>query len=138
MKDLEQRIIIAIFAGIYPCCVCRRYHFDKDDAAMGYRGSVCSGFVPDYLNDTTAITEVCRKLHTPSGGTWPVFLSNLVMIVSRDQHINPDSVSFPFEMVLATARQKCEALIRTINKWEGEPLNFPDFRVELKDLFHKK
>lgn len=65
---------------------------------------------PDYLNDLNAMHEAERRLvrndSLCSVGSWPLYLYYLAFVTDEQHPID------------ATAAQRAEAFLRTLNKWE--------------------
>lgn len=76
--------------------------------------------LPDYLNDLNAIVEATTTLFTcPSQQL--LFYQTLIHILDR----NPDDshrfgACLYWEIINATAAQRVEALLRTLNLWEDD------------------
>jgi hypothetical protein len=66
------------------------------------------GLIPDYLNDLNAMHEAEKILSDESHAD---YACELVKTIRRNGEW--------FESVSATAAQRAEAFLRTINKWEG-------------------
>lgn len=64
---------------------------------------------PDYLNDLNAVHLLEKKL--PDGHTYWKFIGHLDNIVKRD------TLPFIADRANATAAQRCEALLKTLNLW---------------------
>ena len=63
--------------------------------------------LPNYLNDLNACAEFERNLQA---FTELYYTVNLIYILCDDR----------FELITATATQRCEAFLRTISKWEDD------------------
>ncbi len=92
MSPEKQRIAIAEVCG-----------WSKADAKRGYTLSQFTEQVPDYLNDLNAMHEAEDEL---SGNQYMVYATIL------------DSVEGSLFGIRATARQRAEAFLRTLGKWE--------------------
>ena len=95
MSPEAQRIAIAKSVGIH-------LH-DGDHAPSNYT------FVtdlPDYLHDLNAMHEV-EKIFDHS--LYYLYISKLCTLITNDNN----------SVVMATAKQRAEAYLRTICKWEG-------------------
>jgi hypothetical protein len=88
----KQRIAIAEVCG-----------WSKADAKRGYTLSQFTEQVPDYLNDLNAMHEAEDEL---SGNQYMVYALML------------DAVEGSLFGIRATARQRAEAFLRTLGKWE--------------------
>ena len=86
--------------------------WDSDDIARGYTLCQFSENVPDYCNDLNAMHEAEKKLTEKRLQTYLDFLAD----APRDDVYQTWTGS-----VFATARQRAEAFLRTIGKWEGGP-----------------
>lgn len=71
--------------------------------------------VPDYPNDLNACHEFEKTL-TPDQGA--IFERHLESICQRALIISGTTHWLKFKCVSATAPQRCEAYLRTLNKWE--------------------
>lgn len=71
--------------------------------------------LPDYLNDLNAMHEAEKMLQTPTGNylckTWWNYRSNLIDICERD------SEEQGCKHLSATAAQRAEAFLKTLNLW---------------------
>lgn len=81
--------------------------------------------IPSYFNDQNAIHDAEKTIglhnreNTPLRVKW---VNSLRDIVSRDCPKNKAGAAMcsDIDLLLATAGQRCEALLRTLNKWENE------------------
>lgn len=73
--------------------------------------------IPDYCNDLNAIQRAVMKLDS---GQRRAFVSDLNGIIARDSALSFDGCEWLFALANATARQHCEALVKTLGKWEEE------------------
>ncbi len=133
MTPEQQRIAIAEACGINPHpnndarplkdkCWSRQYgggkgpcytFFGEAQDDVGWGGIKP---LPDYLSDLNAMHEAEKALQDPAGNTfcstWWNYRSNLIDICDRDlgdqgaEHLN------------ATAAQRAEAFLRTLNLWK--------------------
>jgi hypothetical protein len=104
MSEEQQRIAIA--EACHPV-------FTKGTDGEWYFNSPYEGLVIFDLNDLNAMHEAEKILIRPNlyaKGGWDMYLRNLA-IVTDEQH--------PID---ATAAQRAEAFLRTINKWEKTKL----------------
>ncbi len=97
MSPEKQRIAIAEVCG-----------WSKADAKRGYTLSQFTEQVPDYLNDLNAMHEVEKSI---SNELWDCFYNQLARITKAEQS---DDRGF----FCATARQRAEAFLRVMGKWE--------------------
>ncbi len=109
MSPERQRVVIAELCG-------------WDDLAYPYNSRQLKGIpsgqtfghedVPDYTNDLNAIHEAEKRIPASDRHNWYLRLS---MVVDRERRM----ASVPGWLVpTATAAQRAEALLRTLNKWE--------------------
>lgn len=133
MKPEAQRIAIA-----KACEVCTHtekewvdggsesndYELCKKCGAAETMGGSLSPFknVPDYLNDLNAMHEAVQRFrYTDTGSTlWASNQGHLMTIIARDLSIARDCVSFMWEVQNATAAQRAEAFLRTLNLWKED------------------
>lgn len=66
--------------------------------------------LPDYLNDLNAVHDACEQANIELG---PYYRA-LAKTMSQD----PDFMGHPNEMIHATAAQRAEAFLKTLNLWE--------------------
>jgi len=71
-------------------------------------------FLPDYCNDLNAMHEAEQTLKRMG----QEYAQNLLEIVSRDAGIGAQYAHGSFAHLKATARQRAEAFLRTLGKWE--------------------
>ena len=71
--------------------------------------------MPDYLNDLNAMHEACKTLTEQQE---LVFRGHLHTITRRDYESGVRSQIL--STINATAPQRCEAFLKTINKWKDE------------------
>lgn len=95
MKPEQQRIVIAEACGWRPV---------RQQKGNWYNPSGQAGFIspPDYLTDLNAMHEAERSIPQPSD----FYRNNLIEVVGDEQKIH-----------LATAPQRAEAFLRTLNLW---------------------
>lgn len=115
MTDDQQRIEIAEFTGRngWWCPQCKKL---VSEYALGYqnRHANCTESAmqtPDYLNDLNAMHEAEKTLIDAS--VRYDYLSTLDSVVGHPKEAT-------FAAVHATARQRAEALLRTIGKWQED------------------
>lgn len=72
------------------------------------------GPVPDYLNDLNAMHEAEAALDYRQDMKYP---QELIEVLRRSGVLYPDDI---VELISATAAQRAEAFLRTLNKWEAE------------------
>lgn len=113
MTDEQINIAIAEVCGF----LCPRYsngvlvayaHAFPDGGFFGTTG------VPDYTNDLNAMHEAVKTL---SQNRRHRYFSCLCVIVSGSISLNGYSGATE-----ATARQRAEAFLKTLDKWEGTPI----------------
>jgi hypothetical protein len=71
-----------------------------------------SSKMPNYCNDLNAMHEAEKALYARDFIAYTVFIDNLTEVCSRAHKISAYRES-------ATASQRAEAFLKTINKWEG-------------------
>jgi hypothetical protein len=96
MKPEQQRIAIAEACG----WTCNQFGLWGIDFADGVSGSP-----PDYLNDLNAMHEAMKTL-------------SLKMGIEFCNHLNDMGILGDWDMLTATAAQRAEAFLKTIEKWE--------------------
>lgn len=99
MTPEEQRIALAEWAGWEEL---RDGRYKKD--------GIVERFIPDYPNDLNAVHLLEKKL--PDGHTYWEFIGHLDDIVKRDL------LPFIADRANATAAQRCEAILKTLNLWK--------------------
>ena len=102
MKPEEQRIAIAKACGwteISPRMTWGLPPNVEDDGTEN-----CLKQIPDYLNDLNAMHEAEKQMNTKV--LWEAYKAHLL--------------NWMTEPVCASARQRAEAFLKTIGKWEGE------------------
>ena len=110
MSPEKQRIAIAIACGLTNAkpVVVKNVTHQGDDRTVGISSD--SGWIPDYLNDLNACHEMEKVLMEKGVNAWWSY----VAFINRR---NPR----PFgteTAVHATAPQRCEAFLRTLELWE--------------------
>lgn len=74
--------------------------------------------LPDYLNDLNAVHELEKKLDYEMRYNYAEVLSSVVL--DRSELVWWDLASHEtFDVSHATAAQRCEALLKTLNLWKG-------------------
>lgn len=122
MTPEEQRIAIAEYCG---------WKFGGPGEALRRPdGTIENSYyseyhrLPDYLNDLNAMHEA-EKLLEPNQE--PAWIDNLSRVLGRDpyywrdgfcQDPDPNLAHETYLLMRATAAQRAEALLRTINKWK--------------------
>lgn len=114
MSPEKQRIAIAEVCGWKP------YRYE-DGGIRWYIGihhenSVSLENLPDYLNDLNACHEMEESLSESQRHDYASKLARYF------KELYPLGYYFitDFDMIHATAPQRCEAFLKTIEKWEGE------------------
>jgi hypothetical protein len=72
---------------------------------------------PDYPNDLNAVHEMEKRLEEESFTNINCYVGRLAD-VCRPEGSDPDSIDDLLRCIHATARQRCEALLKTIGKWK--------------------
>jgi predicted RecB family nuclease len=81
----------------------------------GYYADRTNVAVPDYPNDLNAVHRVEERL-VDSECQKCTYIDKLVQVTKADQHIAGGIVYWC--VYHATARQRCEAILRTVGKWK--------------------
>ena len=76
------------------------------------RDIIQGSFLPDYLNDLNAMHEAEKVLNMPQ---FMDYISELSLLVSHNKTSSPCG-----RTVTATAAQRAEAFLRTLNLWTTE------------------
>jgi len=84
--------------------------WDSDDIARGYTLCQFTEYVPDYCNDLNAMHEAEMVL-----SNYHKVIKNQSVIYFHLLHDIAGNLAFR----KATARQRAEAFLKTIGKWEG-------------------
>ncbi|WP_309386067.1 hypothetical protein [Cerasicoccus frondis] len=71
-------------------------------------------YLPDYLHDLNAVHALEKRL---KGFAVNIYGKELRKIVERD---TTDELGSEAELWHATAAQRCEALLKTLNLWKGD------------------
>lgn len=71
--------------------------------------------VPDYLNDLNAMHEAVKSLRPETANEWADELTKITLLGA-----NPHWTHW-YHLANATARQRSEAFLRTLNLWKGQP-----------------
>lgn len=82
------------------------------------RGCGELGYLPDYANDLNAMHEAVSWLFRNRLKSYWDYLSGLRSVVARDNSNRPATECIYAED--ATARQRAEAFLRTIGKWQSQ------------------
>lgn len=93
--------------------------WSKADAKRGYTLSQFTEQVPDYCNDLNAMHEAEKSIPDE---LWNCYFNQLARITKAEQ--SDDRVFF-----CATARERAEAFLRTLGKWE-EPVVKESFTTD--------
>lgn len=111
MTPEEQRIALAEWAGYV--------ELDYETQArilygrLGSRGALVR--IPDYLNDLNDVYELEEKLTFEQAEQ---FEDELCHIVVKCNEQRENQVPWRFAVAHATASQRCEALLKTLNIWK--------------------
>lgn len=112
MKPEEQRIALAEWAGYV--------ELDYETQArilygrQGSRGALAK--IPDYLNDLNAVHLLEMKLPFEQAEQFEDELCDIVVKYNEQQE---KPAPWRFAVAHATASQRCEALLKTLNLWKG-------------------
>ncbi len=125
MKPSSQRIAIAEFCGWTGCadseCVWRKCQHLHKNGNVGFPEPFSTSRYPDYLNDLNAMHEAeMHCFQTPTERCQ--YLCILEDVADRTRQVASDHTvdSATQWACFATAAQRAEALLRTINKWTDE------------------
>lgn len=129
MKESDQRIALADFCGLltrpdYEVVEYRRWEPpDHVFQRVKFKGGVVRPCyiedIPDYPNDLNAMHRAELKLggaKDEEHSQLSSYYENLCLVVGDGQE--PLNV-YDIDLVRATAAQKAEALLKTINQWTG-------------------
>ncbi len=106
MNPEQQRIAIAEACGYY-----------KDNQYWCVRtgnGVVCTFEPPDYLNDLNAMHEAEKKLSLGAVEDFSIYCSWLKKVVQAKE-----AIPYDCWITKATAAQRAEAFLKTLNLWEN-------------------
>jgi hypothetical protein len=119
MKPEEQRIAIAEACG----------WLVNDDGVTGIspinveqgltNPKICSWKLPDYLNDLNAMHEA-EKLLYGNPNLPKKYTQQIKNAIRREAGVTKAQMDFDV-CITATAAQRAEAFLRTINKWTTNP-----------------
>lgn len=126
MTPKEQRIALAEWAGEETNAVCPNHGAISDDRlgdgmSCPWCGSYCDRECGDYLNDLNAVHELEGKLRE-SSHAWTKYGEQLQEVVNHypvgvvpDYHRDLRNLA---SVAHATAAQRCEAILKTLNLWK--------------------
>lgn len=106
MTPEAQRIAIA------EACELENVHWDLDISELVY-GTGTRIRVPNYLSDLNAMHEAENILNEQQGATYALFLHKVGPNRARGDYLGKD-----FDVLHATAAQRAEAFLRTLNLWD--------------------
>ena len=86
----------------------------RPDGYWKEKGMVGSCGIPDYLHDLNA----CREFEKMIGAKWPTYCEILLRIVEPEPRTL--EVCHYWNLLHATAAQRCEAFLKTIGKWTND------------------
>ena len=109
MSPEEQRIAIAQacgWTGFNPDNIpdCLQFTARRADGKWG--------LIPDYLNDLNACREFEEVLNSPKYMQFHAFNNYAAMLCEMCKH--------EYNAIAATAAQRCEAFLKTTNKWKND------------------
>jgi len=118
MTPQQQRIAIATACGwtnVAPVIVKNVKH-EGDDITVGISSD--DGWIPDYLNDLNACHQMEKVLNYEQAELFEDALCDIVHAANREK-----DYAFPwaFFRIHATAAQRCEAFLRTLDLWQPTP-----------------
>ncbi len=104
MQDNEIRFQMALLDGYPASCKINI----ESLPVYGADGDVydASSLIPDYLNDLNAVAKVAEKLKP-------------LQVYRYKQALKRIRGGYYFKAIDATARQRCEAILRAVGKWEN-------------------
>jgi hypothetical protein len=110
MDNKKQRIAIAEACGYYPMPCGDKWTRNPN----GLTGP--SSPLPDYLNDLNAMDEA-RKVLTSQRHRVDYWFAVARLVEEANIKLSEDSGHMPFLYLHATAAQRAEALLKTLNLW---------------------
>ena len=125
MDPIKQKIAIAKACGWTPIDMgslptAWKHPDTPDNVDIGKKDVINSNYLPDYLNDLNAIHEAVTQYD--NFGFQLSFHSYLVLVVHTPEEAAKKSESRFAEFLVtnATAAQRAEAFLRTLNLWTTE------------------
>lgn len=118
MKPEEMRVAIALACG-YKGCTDSKCDYRKAQHLHDAAGRVCfpepysTSRYPDYLSDLNACAEMEKAL----GPNAFNYVRSLEEVVAKAGGWEVRKQQMDDAVVFATAKQRCEAFLRTIGKW---------------------
>lgn len=128
MNEKKQRIAIATACGTHKILVDEPNHLEVQDINGLVAVYESSGFYKpfpyieplDYLNDLNAMHEAWRDYFGFFSEEWVDAHRTLIKVVN--QHLDPksteDEIYYAAAIANATAAQRAEAFIKTLNLWK--------------------
>lgn len=120
MTPDRMRVVLAEWdghKGEWWCPTCQKWvppyqvtYFEKHDDSWGGGCGNPVGPSPDYSSDLNAVHELEEKLTREQLVDYCNF---------RLRHASGEGMVEDYKMITATALQRCEALLRTLNLWEA-------------------
>lgn len=109
MTEQEQRIAIAEWCGWVACC----------EGKVVWRLRGVEGALPDYVNDLHAMAEAERRLNYMPADARSLYVDYLYCALGWGDATTAGEARFEaqWRAICATAAQRAEALLRTLNLW---------------------
>ena len=85
---------------------------------MGSRHGWKQGFRPEPIPDHPNDLNACHEFEEMIGAKWPTYCEILLRIVEPEPRTL--EVCHYWNLLHATAAQRCEAFLKTINKWKND------------------
>ena len=122
MKPEQQRIAIAEVCGWEDCRYIEGLRNVSGIPPNSWRGNCISGldvaWTPDYLNDLNAMHEAEISVFSDSGMQCD-YSRSLIRVIKERSHLGKSFFS-DFDLAHATAAQRAEAFLRTLNLWRDD------------------
>ena len=93
--------------------------WNNDDIERGYTLCQFSESVPNYCNDLNAMHEAEATLNYEQGEQFEDELCDICVCDMENRH-KEYPLPFRFAVAHATAQQRAEAFLKTINKWKEQ------------------
>ena len=118
MSPEKQRIAIAKACGYTNVHSFNRHQegsYHKDGAIVGDKDGLTKRYIPDYLGDLNALAKAEKVLTIEQRWEYVTRLRSSSLMALR---FAGDSALDDFDFCHATAAQRAEAFLRTLNLWE--------------------
>lgn len=127
MNQQDQRIAIAKACGMKPIKeedlspIWQQANKERRDIKIA---ELNAAYLPDYLNDLNAMHEAWRDYFGFFSEEWVDAYRTLIQVVN--QHLGPktteDEIYYAAAIANATAAQRAEAFLKTLNLWTDESI----------------